>query len=155
MSPDLSDLVDGEQHRHRGGGLLHVEVSRSHTRLGGRDAAILSVRDVTERKRAEQSRHELDETLRQAQKMDAVGRLAGGMAHDLNNVLTIILSSVELVKRDHHCASSEELAGDLANVTAAAQRAAALTRQLLTFARSTLSASLRFSMASALRPHCA
>jgi hypothetical protein len=85
-----------------------------------------AVRDITERKR-------LEEQLRQAQKMEAIGRLAGGIAHDFNNVLTAIFGYTDLLREDLPEASSARQ--DLEEVRKAAQRAAALTRQLLAFSR--------------------
>ena len=91
------------------------------------------VRDITERKRAEQEMAVLQEQFHQSQKMEAVGRLAGGIAHDFNNLLTVIkgysqLSSMELNEGDPLKVNIEE-------IQRAANRAADLTRQLLAFSR--------------------
>ena len=82
--------------------------------------------DVTERKR-------LEEQLRQAQKMEAVGRLAGGVAHDFNNVLTAIFGYAELVAEEFPKDSPARQ--DIEEIRKASHRAAALTRQLLAFSR--------------------
>jgi PAS domain S-box-containing protein len=89
--------------------------------------------DITERKQAAAEREKLQEQLNQAQKMEAVGRLAGGVAHDFNNMLGVILGYVEFAfeKID----SSQDLYSDLKEIQKAAQRSADLTKQLLTFAR--------------------
>ena len=84
------------------------------------------VLDVTERRR-------LEEELRQAQKMESVGRLAGGVAHDFNNLLTTILGVSEMLLSG--LAPGDPLAEDLASIRDAGRRAAALTRQLLAFSR--------------------
>jgi len=90
-------------------------------------------RDVTERRRAENTRRRLEEQLRQAQKMEAIGQLAGGIAHDFNNLLTGILGYANILKLAADPASSTYDAAK--TIEAAAQRAAELTTQLLGFAR--------------------
>jgi two-component system cell cycle sensor histidine kinase/response regulator CckA len=90
-------------------------------------------RDVSERRRAEQDRLALEARLRQAQKMEAVGRLAGGVAHDFNNLLTAITGSLTLAMRD--VGEDSRARRWLNEVDAAAWRAASLTRQLLAFSR--------------------
>ncbi|MCR4407477.1 MAG: PAS domain S-box protein [Anaerolineae bacterium] len=89
--------------------------------------------DITERKRAEEEREKLEAQLRQAQKMEAVGRLAGGVAHDFNNMLTTILGYADLALRE--VSPESPLHDDLLEIVKAAQRSADLTRQLLAFAR--------------------
>ena len=95
---------------------------------------VLSItRDITELKRAEEEKDKLESQLMQAQKMESIGRLAGGVAHDFNNMLAAILGHVELAKEK--CPSSEPIYSDLEVIEKAANRSAALTRQLLAFAR--------------------
>ncbi len=89
--------------------------------------------DISERKRAEAERAKLEGQLQQAQKMESVGRLAGGVAHDFNNMLGVILGHVELAIAELDPA--HPLHADLEEVQKAAQRSADLTRQLLAFAR--------------------
>ena len=89
--------------------------------------------DITERKRAEEEKAKLEVQLQQVQKLESVGRLAGGVAHDFNNMLGVILGHTELALMQ--TSPSNPLHADLVEVQNAAQRSADLTRQLLAFAR--------------------
>jgi two-component system, NtrC family, sensor kinase len=79
-----------------------------------------------------ESRQALEANLRQTQKMDAVGQLTGGIAHDFNNLLTIIIGNLQMVLKREHEAREQRL---LSNALAGAERAAALTKRLLSFSR--------------------
>ena len=89
--------------------------------------------DVSERKLAEEANEKLQVQLVQAQKMESVGRLAGGVAHDFNNMLGVILGHTEMALDETDPA--QPLYRDLQEILKAARRSANLTRQLLTFAR--------------------
>jgi PAS domain S-box-containing protein len=91
------------------------------------------LRDITERVLAEQEREKLHAQLIQAQKMESVGRLAGGVAHDFNNMLGAILGYTELALEQ--VAATHPLHESLVEIQKAAQRSSDLTRQLLAFAR--------------------
>jgi PAS domain S-box-containing protein len=91
-------------------------------------AIVVNYRDVTHRHRAQH----LEEELRQAQKIEALGRLAGGVAHDFNNLIGVILGSARLAAT---APSEVETRQRLDHVQLAAEKAAALTRQLLAFSR--------------------
>jgi signal transduction histidine kinase len=89
--------------------------------------------ELAERKRVEEERETLQAQLIQAQKMESVGRLAGGVAHDFNNMLGVILGHTELALT--HMEPGQPLFAELREIQKAAQRSADLTRQLLSFAR--------------------
>ncbi len=89
--------------------------------------------DITDRRRAEEEREKLQAQLSQAQKMESVGRLAGGVAHDFNNMLGAILGYTELGMLG--VSPTDPTYGTLKDIQKAAQRSADLTRQLLAFAR--------------------
>jgi PAS domain S-box-containing protein len=93
---------------------------------GGFAGALAMITDLTERRR-------MEDQLRQSQKLEAVGRLAGGVAHDFNNVLTVIIGAAEDLGA--RLAGDDPLHEDVGEIQAAAHRAAQLTRQLLAFGR--------------------
>jgi hypothetical protein len=112
--------------RKKSGEIIQVEITKHTFTLGDRACRLVVGRDVTERLR-------LEEQLRQSQKMEAVGRLAGGVAHDFNNVLSVILSYGEMLLAD--LKPGEPMHGDMLEIHKAGKRAADLTRQLLMFSR--------------------
>ncbi len=89
--------------------------------------------DITERKQAEADKDRLETELLQSQKMESVGRLAGGVAHDFNNILTVILGHSEMALEQVD--PSQPIHHDLLEIHRAAERSAEITRQLLAFAR--------------------
>ena len=94
---------------------------------------VVNARDVTERVRAEETLRDTEARLRQAHKMEAVGRLAGGIAHDFNNVLTAIYGYADLLLDQFE--EGDPRRADVEEIRRSAERAAALTRQLLAFSR--------------------
>jgi two-component system cell cycle sensor histidine kinase/response regulator CckA len=121
--------------RHRDGSVIPVlmVVLAHRDSAGGIEYYSAIARDLRERLEAEAAIRKTEEQLRQAQKMEAIGRLAGAIAHDFNNLLTILLSAGELalakLPSDHPARS------DLLAIQKASERASALTRQLLAFSR--------------------
>ncbi len=105
--------------------------------------------DIDDLKQVEAARRAGDERLRQAQRLEAVGRLAGGVAHDLNNMLVTILGYSEFVAETLPPADSRR--EDVEAITEAATRSASLTRQLLAFARRDLVAPRRFDLNAMVR----
>jgi PAS domain S-box-containing protein len=132
-------ILDVEFRIVRRDGSLRWIAARSQTFFEGDGEArrpvrtVGATRDVTDRKRAEEERAHLQQQLLQATKMESIGRLAGGVAHDFNNMLNVIMGHVEFAL--DQIGSSHPVAADLTEVSRAAQRAADLTRQLLAFAR--------------------
>ncbi|MBU5611386.1 PAS domain-containing protein [Geomonas sp. Red51] len=118
----------------RDGEVAHVwshyipDVVDGHTR-----GFYVLVSDVTELKRGEEQRQRLENQLQQAQKMESVGRLAGGVAHDFNNLLTVILGLAQLAMRE--LGPGHPTLVRLEGIRQAAEKSAALTSQLLGFAR--------------------
>jgi two-component system, cell cycle sensor histidine kinase and response regulator CckA len=101
--------------------------------LGGREVMLSLIYDYTEREQAETEQKRLLAELIQAQKQEAIGQLAGGVAHDFNNILSAILMHLALIQMDEKLGAGVQ--GELKELEAEAQRAAALTRQLLIFSR--------------------
>ena len=111
------------------GSRLFVEVSARHM-TDGRTQAI--VRDVTDRRNAADAMHRLEAQLQHSQRLEAVGRLAGGVAHDFNNVLTVVLGNAQLLATSF---PSGQAADRIRDILYAGERASLLTHQLLAFSR--------------------
>jgi signal transduction histidine kinase/ActR/RegA family two-component response regulator len=117
---------------------LIQSVERGHGELQQRTTELATAnqrlqRQVQERERAERALRESEEQLRQSQKLEALGALAGGVAHDFNNILSIILGYAEIVQTELPAESSQRV--DVGKISDAAVRARALVRQLLAFSR--------------------
>jgi signal transduction histidine kinase/ActR/RegA family two-component response regulator len=98
-----------------------------------KDVRVVEFRDITENKRATDEKEKLESQLRQAQKLEAVGRLAGGVAHDFNNMLSVIIGHSEMALEQLD--PSLPIYADIEEIKSAGIRSADLTRQLLAFAR--------------------
>ncbi|MBI3802466.1 MAG: PAS domain S-box protein [Nitrospirae bacterium] len=121
------DTVQAETlHRRKDGVVFPVEVSARHLWHGDDAFHVAFVRDISERK-------QIEEQLRHAQKLEAVGQLTGGVAHEFNNLLTAITVSLELIL--NHLPAGSELFGLVDIAQKAACRGAGLTKQLLSFSR--------------------
>jgi len=116
--------------RRRDGSTYPQELSL--TRLTRGDL-ICVVRDVTERKRAEEALRTSEEQLRQSQRIEAVGRLAGGIAHEFNNLLTVVMGHSHLLLS--RLAEDNPMRGQVLQIQQAGRRATELTHQLLAFSR--------------------
>jgi two-component system, cell cycle sensor histidine kinase and response regulator CckA len=119
--------------RSRTGREFPVEVNANFIEYLGRGYSMALIRDVAERRRAEEERERLREQLQQAQKLESVGRLAGGVAHDFNNLLTIINGYSELMLAQ--MPPGDPYRRMVEEIQEAGERAAGLTRPLLAFSR--------------------
>jgi two-component system cell cycle sensor histidine kinase/response regulator CckA len=120
--------------RHADGNWRWVEVNlKPYGNVHGESVALAFFRDITRRKEAEEALHRSQEELLQSQKMEAIGRLAGGVAHDFNNLLTAITGYCDLLLEE--IGDREQMRADAEEIIRAAERAAGLTRQLLAFSR--------------------
>ena len=115
--------------RRKDGQIVHMEVHGGQVQYKGRPALIAAALDVTDRTRLQEQMHHV-------QKMELVGRLAGGIAHDFNNVLTMVTGHCEALARKLGPEGSH--VRNVAAIQRAVDRAAALTRQLLSFGRRVL-----------------
>ncbi|TRX76880.1 response regulator [Pseudomonas mangiferae] len=123
---DLTEQINAEAALKRLNETLEAKVAERT------DALALALRDL---KREAAEREVVQEALRQAQKMEAVGQLTGGIAHDFNNLLTGILGSLDLMQRRIETGRGQDLERYIEVATGAANRAAALTNRLLAFSR--------------------
>jgi PAS domain S-box-containing protein len=112
--------------KHRNGHQMRIEVTTNSQIFRGRLRRVAAIRDLTEKKN-------LERQILQAQRMEAVGRLAGGVAHDFNNLITVITSYTSVVLSENTL--SQPVRHDLGEVSKAADSAASLSRQLLAFSR--------------------
>jgi PAS domain S-box-containing protein len=122
--------------RRKDGTLFPVEITNTYLEFEGNEFAISFVRDITDRKKAEDIQARLEQQLLQFQKMESIGRLAGGVAHDFNNLLTVIQGYCDLIEEE--IPHGTPLLEELGQIRLASERAAALTRQLLAFSRKQL-----------------
>ncbi len=135
----MHDVLKGEfvefetTHRTKEGEIRDVLVTKRFIKLTGRPVVHAIVRDITEKRKAEDALAQSVEQLRQSQKIEAIGRLAGGVAHDFNNLLTVITGYCELMMIK--IGEESPVWTDLQEISKSADRAAALTRQLLAFSR--------------------
>jgi PAS domain S-box-containing protein len=131
-----SESVSGEfGSRHSDGSLRTLDIVSSRiASVGESRRAVCNARDVTEKRLAEEALRARDEQLRQVMKMEAIGRLAGGIAHDFSNVLTVITGACERLQ-DSVASSMPSAGADVSTILNNCRRAASLTRQLLAFSR--------------------
>jgi two-component system cell cycle sensor histidine kinase/response regulator CckA len=134
----------GHRHRKANGTLMDVEVISHAFDFEGHSARIVLVNDVTEQARLRTREREMEQQLLHAQKMEAVGRLAGGVAHDFNNLLTVVMSASSVLADG--LPPDSPLREDVCDIRQAVERGSALTRQLLAFGRKELHAPRRLDV---------
>lgn len=120
-------------HRKKDGTVFPVEIAGSYFEMNGREVHIAAIRDITDRRRAQEEKEGLQAQVLQAQKLEAVGRLAAGVAHDFNNQLTVIMGYSDMLLGDRR--KNDPLWEPLAQIRQAAQRAQSTTSHLLSFSR--------------------
>ena len=125
-------IVEGTGER-KDGSEFYAETSTALLKQRGETYLVAIIRDITERKKAEEERAKLELQLRQSQKMEAVGHLTGGIAHDFNNILTAIIGYASLLQMKMK--EDEPLRSNVEQILGAAARAATLTQSLLAFSR--------------------
>jgi PAS domain S-box-containing protein len=133
VASDKNHFLGERRYRRKDGSIVAVEVNASLIYYGGKKVLCVVSRDISERKQAEEALQLSERRLRQSQKLDAVGRLAGGVAHDFNNLMGGILGCVELLLGRTDAQSP--LRKHIEEIRSSAERAAALTQQLLSFSR--------------------
>jgi len=127
------DRIGVFRHRRKDGSLIDVETISYGFELDGRRVRMVVINDVTDQLRVREQKEQLQAQMLLAQKMDAVGRLAGGVAHDFNNLLSVVLGAAETLGKA--LASYDPLQEEVSDIRDAVGRGAALTRQLLVFGR--------------------
>jgi PAS domain S-box-containing protein len=119
------------RHQRKDGAVVDMEIISHPLEVDGRRARLVLATDISDRTRARAALHQQEEQLRQAQRLDAVGRLASGVAHDFNNLLTTIRGFSDMLLRD--LPPGDRSRTDVEQIRKAADRGALLTGQLLTF----------------------
>ena len=132
-SSDGSSLFKNVRHRRKDGTFIDVEMAVRLLEYDGRPATLAVISDVSDRVRGERARAAAEEQLRASQRLDVVGKLTGGVAHDFNNILMVIMANVDAILDGQDV--SPESRQSIERIGGAAERATQLTRQLLAFSR--------------------
>ena len=130
---EMGAYVRESMHRRKDGSTLPVEMTINHLSYDNREFHCAFARDISDRKRAEEVQKQLESQLQMAQKMEAIGTLAGGVAHDLNNILSGIVSYPDLLLLE--LPEDSELRDPVITMQESGKKAAAIVQDLLTLAR--------------------
>lgn len=117
--------------RHKSGRSFWVEVNATYAEIVGRPRFIVTVRDISDRKAAEEERQKLERQISQTQKLESLGVLAGGIAHDFNNILMVILGNAQIAAAS--LPSGTPAAESIRDIELATQRASELCSQMLAY----------------------
>lgn len=128
-----SSLLKNVRHRRKDGTFIDVEMAVRLLEYDGRPATLAVISDVSDRVRGERARAAAEEQLRASQRLDVVGKLTGGVAHDFNNILMVIMANVDAILDGQDVLPETRLS--IERIGGAAERATQLTRQLLAFSR--------------------
>ena len=138
IEQNIARMIGGEVLNHevtniqKDGSLRFYELREAAVTLPDGSMSILAVsNDITDRKRAEQAKLEMERQLLHTQKLDSLGALAGGIAHDFNNLLSVIMANIEIAISD--IPTTSPVQNSLNNALLAGKRAAELTRQMLAY----------------------
>lgn len=150
---NAKQVNEERSYRHKDGYSIDVEVSATMIGYSGNKAFMVVVRDISEKKAAEKERERLKEELRQAQKFEALGTLAGGVAHDLNNILSGVVSYPEMIL--NKLPEGSDLIKPLSVIKDSGKRAATVVADLLTIARSAASSKLVYDLNTIVKEYLA
>ena len=134
------------------GRVIEVESIGMPISYENKDGALVFLRDITERKRAEKKRLALEQRLQQAQKAESLARMAGAIAHNFNNMLGLVMGNLELAQFD--APDESELKACIEEAMHASQRAAKISRFMLTYLGQEIGKAEILDLASALREAC-
>ena len=126
-------LVGERKYKRKDGTVIDIEARSNRISFAGKNVLCVLVRDITDQNRIQEEKARLEAQLQRAQKMEAIGTLAGGVAHDLNNILSGIVSYPELILMD--IPDDSPLRKPILTMQKSGQMAAGIVQDLLTLAR--------------------
>jgi len=137
-------LIPVRWHRKKDGTVFPVEITATHFTWNDRPVHIAAIRDITQRLEAEEEQKRLEERLHRAEKMEALGTMAGGVAHDLNNILGVLVGYSELLLLK--MPEDSPLRGHITNILESGKKSAAIIQDLLSLTRRGVTLSKVFNL---------